>query len=420
MKPKFAQTEVAVVGGGMAGLTAASYLARAGVEVILLERAPNLGGRAASQGFDDYRFNRGIHALYTGGEASQILQELGVTYGYGMPPKETFVLQEGQLRPFPADPLGLLRTDLLDVGDKLGFIRLFAALALLKPHTMARMSVQEWLERNVRRPQVRRVMAALARTLVYTTALDLISAEVFLTKLQRSIKHPIHYIDGGWQTLVDALHTAAEQAGARIVSGTRVEAIEHRDGRVQGVRLRDGSLVRASAVVIATRPRDAAKLVDGGAHPALRPIVDGLVPGQIVCLDVALSRLPSSPYTVVQDLNGPRFLTVQSLYSRVAPEGGALIYTFKQLDPARPTNPREDERDLEDLLDTAQPGWRDVLVKRQYLPRIEAAGTLPTAVSGGFAGRARRCRASPNSTWRATGSAPRVSWSTPAWPAPVR
>jgi hypothetical protein len=80
-------------------------------------------------------------------------------------------------------------------------------------------------------------------------------------------------------------------------------------------------------------------------------------------------------------------MTAQSHYSRVAPEGGALVYTLKQLDPRRPGDPREDERDLEDLLDAAQPGWRDALVKRQYLPRIEAVGALPTASSGGFAGR---------------------------------
>ena len=33
---------------------------------------------------------------------------------------------------------------------------------------------------------------------------------------------------------------------------------------------------------------------------------------------------------VVQDLDGPRFMTAQSLYSKVAPEGAALVYTFKQ------------------------------------------------------------------------------------------
>jgi phytoene dehydrogenase-like protein len=171
------------------------------------------------------------------------------------------------------------------------------------------------------------------------------------------------------------------------VSGTGVEAVQLVGDRAIGVRLCDGSLVRASVVVVATKPGDAAKLVEGGAHAALRTVVDGLIPGRVACLDVALSHLPSPDVPVVQDLDGPRFMTAQSLYSKVAPEGGALIYTFKQLDPRHPGDPREDERDLEDLLDAAQPGWRDVLVRRQYLPRIEAVGALPTASDGGFAGR---------------------------------
>ncbi|MBC8077946.1 MAG: hypothetical protein H7Y32_17850, partial [Chloroflexales bacterium] len=44
-------------------------------------------------------------------------------------------------------------------------------------------------------------------------------------------------------------------------------------------------------------------------------------------------------------------------------------------------------RDLEALLDAVQPGWRAVLVKRVFLPHITACGALPTASSGGFAGR---------------------------------
>src|SRR5215207_131592 len=132
MEPKPAQTDVAVVGGGMAGLSTACYLARAGLEVTVFEKAPIPGGRAATRESGGFMFNRGIHALYTGGAASRAFEELGVTYGHGTP-KETFVLQDGELRPFPTSPAQLLRTNLLDAGDKLALVRFFAALGRAKP-----------------------------------------------------------------------------------------------------------------------------------------------------------------------------------------------------------------------------------------------------------------------------------------------
>src|SRR5215211_9468324 len=186
------------------------------------------------------------------------------------------MLQGGELYPFPVTPSQFVHRDLLDAGDKLGLARLFASLATLKPRTVAQVSVEEWLERNIRRPRLRLLMAALARTFVYTPALDLVSAEVFVDKLRRTLRHPVHYIDGGWQTLVDELRGTAERAGARIVSGAGVEAVEHSNGRVTGVRLRDRTSVSASTVIVATRPRDASKLVDGGAHPYMSSIVEGL------------------------------------------------------------------------------------------------------------------------------------------------
>jgi phytoene dehydrogenase-like protein len=314
------------------------------------------------------------------------LDELGVSYEYGIP-KRTFVMQGGKLSPFPADPLGFLRTNVLNAVDKLALVRLLVALGAAKPQALAKTSVQGWLDQNVRRPQLRRLMTGLARTFVYGTALDLVSAQLFVEKLQRALRHPVHYVDGGWGTLVDGLRAVAERTGARIVSDAQVESVEISDGHARGVRLRDGSLVRASAVVVATSPRDAARLVDGGEHPTMHQIVDRLIPARIACLDVALERLPVPDRPVVQDLDAPRFMSAQSVYSHVAPEGAALIISFKQLDPRYPGDPREDERDLEDLLDAAQPGWRGVLVRRQYLPRIEAVGTLPTAREGGFAGR---------------------------------
>jgi phytoene dehydrogenase-like protein len=230
-------------------------------------------------------------------------------------------------------------------------------------------------------------MAAFARPFVYSTALDLVSADVFVDKLQRSLKHPIHYVDGGWQTLVDGLRRVAVAAGVRIATGAHVEAVLHQDGKVSGVRTRRGEIVNASAIILATPPREAAALVDAGAFPGLRRLVETLVPAQLACLDVALRTLPRPEHPVVMDLERPLFLTAQSRYARVAPQGAALVHTFKQLDPRRVTAAADDEAELEGLLDAVQPGWRAGLVRRYALPRIEVVGALPLARTGGMSGR---------------------------------
>lgn len=381
-----AQTDVVIVGGGLAGLSTAGYLAKGGLAVTLVEKAAKPGGRASTEDFEGYCFNRGIHALYSGGAASQVLAELGVHYK-GDTPKDVFLLHQGRLHQAPFGLRPLLQSQLLGLADKVELVRLMASLARVDAKKLAQVSVQEWLAGHVRRPQVRRIIAAVATTFVYSAALDLVSAEVFLAKMQLTLKHPVVYIDGGWQTLVEGLRQAASQAGAHIQTGASVEAVEHQNGRVEAVRLRDGRSIQAQAVVLAVTPKDALKLVDNGKHEPLRHTVAGLMPAQVACLDVALRRLPNPRHTIVTDMERPCFMSTQSLYSRVAPPQAALIYSFKQLDPRQQGDPEQDERDLEDLLDKAQPGWRELIVKRRFLPRLEAIGMLPTAKGGGYGGR---------------------------------
>ena len=103
-----------------------------GAGVTLFEKAPTVGGRAATRESKGFLFNPGGHALYTGGAASEVFRELGVVYGHGVP-KDTFVLHEGKISPFSADPLGLLRTALLNAGDKLALFRLFVAVGANSP-----------------------------------------------------------------------------------------------------------------------------------------------------------------------------------------------------------------------------------------------------------------------------------------------
>jgi phytoene dehydrogenase-like protein len=59
METANARTDVAVVGGGMAGPTAVRYPAGSGANVALFGRAPYLGGRAATRNIHTSRTDRG-------------------------------------------------------------------------------------------------------------------------------------------------------------------------------------------------------------------------------------------------------------------------------------------------------------------------------------------------------------------------
>lgn len=102
MRTEHTGSDAAVVGGGMAVLTVACYLTRTGIDVSVFEKAPELRSRAATQNVDGFRFNRGGHALYTRGAAARVLEELGISYEYGVP-KDTYVLQAEKL-PLPCKP----------------------------------------------------------------------------------------------------------------------------------------------------------------------------------------------------------------------------------------------------------------------------------------------------------------------------
>jgi phytoene dehydrogenase-like protein len=70
--------DVLVVGGGMAGLTAAAYLARAGLKVRLCEKEKKTGGLVNSFEHDGFTFDGGIRAMENSGIVLPMLRQLGL------------------------------------------------------------------------------------------------------------------------------------------------------------------------------------------------------------------------------------------------------------------------------------------------------------------------------------------------------
>ncbi len=378
------QQHTVIVGGGIAGLTAATYLARGGAAVTVVEKASKLGGRGATDYVNDFALNRGAHAVYSGGPSSEVLRELGVGYTYGIP-KRVYAVDERGIHPFPTSLLTLLRTTLLDAADKRELLGCLLRVGTISPASVQNVSVADYIDHNARRPRVKTLLRSVARVVEYSAAIDLASADTFVARLQQTARHAVHYVDGGWQTIVDGLRNAALNAGAAIRQSTSAETIRIDNGRATAVRLHDGTELAADSVLLAVPPTDALHLL--GTAPRLRSQLAKALPAHIACLDVALERLPNSRATAVFDMQQPRFVSVQSTVARVAPDGGAVIHLFKQLDPRVAGDQHQDAEDMAAALDYLQPGWREVLVEKRFLPRMLGSSWLPLANQGGLAAR---------------------------------
>ncbi len=70
--------EIVIVGAGMAGLTAASYLSRAGHDVLLIEKNNTCGGLLTSFHKDGFVFDTGARSIENSGVVRPLLSDLGI------------------------------------------------------------------------------------------------------------------------------------------------------------------------------------------------------------------------------------------------------------------------------------------------------------------------------------------------------
>jgi len=112
---------IAVVGGGITGLTAARALHQAGFAVTVFERNPRIGGAIATTEKDGWLIESGPNSLQQTAEISSLIAELHLENQLittAPTAKKRFVVRGGKLIPVPLSPPELLSSPLFSLGAR--------------------------------------------------------------------------------------------------------------------------------------------------------------------------------------------------------------------------------------------------------------------------------------------------------------
>lgn len=375
--------DVAIIGAGIAGLTASIILARAGQHVRILDKGSDAGGRAISTVMAEASVNLGPHALFY--SALPILHEMGVTPS-GSAPKlsANFVFDggSGHARNLPITKL--LLGAFLKWHEKMQLLRFYSRIGKIDTSAINRIGLQAYLESQISSPRVISIVLALVRAATYCNDLDLLSAGAAIKQLQQS---KVMYVDGGWQSIVKQLKKQAEQAGVLIQPGSHVREITGTYPSMT-VALKNDAQFTARTVISTVGPAHTLELL----HPALSPteaaVYEQIIPIRAACLDLVVKGMPNPQTRFALGANHPWYYSNHSAAAALSDHPGyEVVHVMKYLSASGDSDPQQDKGELESFLDLIQPAWRNHVVQQRYMPRMLVSHGVVAAKSGGLPGR---------------------------------
>ena len=141
--PTSTHSRIAIIGGGITGLTAAYRLSTQGKQVLLLEADERLGGSIGSARDGEWLCEAGPNSLLEGEpELNAIIAELGLQSDLvegSTTAKNRYIVRGGKLCPLPMSPPGLFGTELFSARTK---FLLFAELLQRPRRRLADVSLQ--------------------------------------------------------------------------------------------------------------------------------------------------------------------------------------------------------------------------------------------------------------------------------------
>jgi len=335
---------IAVVGGGMLGLTLALRLAQRNCAVTLFESAPSLGGLTASHQYNGITWDRFYHVIEAGDDhILALLHELGLADDLVWGVTKTNFFDGKSLYPLN-DVIDYVRLPVLNMLDKarLGLNIVYGA-TVRDGLALEAISAEQWLVRwsgrrtfeQLWRPLLR---SKLGENVEYASAAFIWAViQRFYGARQGSRKTELFgYVRGGYAHVIDALARELESRRVRIETGLPVSRIAGDHG---GVSVATPAGNRRFDRVVVTVPSPVATSVCEGLAAEEIARHDALRYQGVVCPSVLLKRPLGDAYlTYITDDSIP-FTTViemSSLVDRRQLGGNHLAYLPKYVPSTHP------------------------------------------------------------------------------------
>lgn len=249
--------KIGVIGGGIAGLTAAYRLAKQGHDVTLWERSSTLGGQAAAFPVAGSALEYFYHHLFMSDtEIIGLMHELGIGDDLMWLDSSVGFFADGKIYPLQG-ALDLLQLDFIPLHDR---IRIGLVTLYLQRRTdwreFEQVSAAEWLRKAIGERAFDRVFGAQLRA-KFGPRYDQVAMVWFWNKIHlrtQSRQSPLQkeklgYIRGSWNTLIDRLGEAFVEQGGRLCAGIGTDQLQQANDGSWHVRTTEGDDVYCDAVV---------------------------------------------------------------------------------------------------------------------------------------------------------------------------
>ncbi len=242
-------SKIAVIGAGPMGLAAAYELTKQNHEVDLYEFDDRLGGMSAHFDFDGLSIERYYHFVCRPDQPLfDLLDELGMRDKLHWVDTRMGYYYHGHLHRW-GDPLSLLKFPHLDMLSKLRYgAHMFLSSKRAKESWRAldAMDAVNWLKKGSGKKAYEVLWDRLFRLKFHHYTDNLSAAWIWarirrVGQSRRSIfQESLGYIEGGSETLLNALADRIRQQGGRIHLSTPVEKVRLENNRITGVEINAG------------------------------------------------------------------------------------------------------------------------------------------------------------------------------------